>query len=109
MADFLDQQIAYPTAEQIVAEKYNRIARASVTRLTTPADKPFIIAGLLTTAVGTDNQRRNLETAVEGINGVDQTKILTYGTTPPAADVPVGHHIEAIIEVRFRIVEDDPS
>jgi hypothetical protein len=106
MADFIDDQIAYPSAQEMAAEKYNRLARPSRTRLTVPADKPFAILGLLTTVVGNNTQRRNTETAIDNLTGVDQAKILTYGTTPVAADVPVGYHVEAIVEIRFRIEPD---
>lgn len=106
MADQVDQLYALPSADEQKLAKHNRLAAGGRFRQTSPADVPYVLVALKTTALGNETQRRNLETAIEAINGVDVAKVLVYGMTPPEADVPTGHHIDAVGDIRFRLEPD---
>lgn len=107
MADQIDQ--LYPSRDPVAyaLEKYNK-GRAATFRQNIPPDQPILIVGLATTTLGTAAQRRALETQIEAITGVTQAKVLVYGTSAPAGDIPVDHHLELHGELRQRI-EPDPE
>lgn len=103
MAEQLDYQYAYPDATSLALEKHNRLTRAGAFRQQVASDVNFVIVALRTGITLNATQRRQLEATIAGIAGVQAAKVLIFGTSPPAADVPANHHIEAVGELRFRI------
>lgn len=103
MADQIDYQYAYPDATALALEKHNRLTRAGAFRQQVGADVNFVMVGLRTGVALNATQRRQLETAIAGITGVQAAKVLIFGVSPAAADVPADHHIDAVGELRFRI------
>lgn len=108
MADRLDQPYTYPTADEVSLEKHNAIVRAGFFRQQVGADMNFLLVGIRTGIALSEAQRRQLETAIEGIQGVQASKVLIFGVTPAAAEVPANYHVEAVGEMRFRL-EPNPA
>lgn len=108
MADQIDQQITYSvTTQEATLSKYNRGPEHGFFRITTPADAHYAIVGVKTAVLLNPSQRQTLETTIEAMLGVQSAKVLMYGDTPPASDVPAsGYHIEAVGGIRFRIEPD---
>ncbi len=103
MADQLDGQYAYLDPAIAAREKHNTLTPSVQFRQQIAADANFQVIGIRTSIAFNATQRRQLETAIAAINGVAGAKVLVFGVTPPAADVPAGHHIDAVGELRFRI------
>lgn len=80
-------------------DKFYRPQRQQVGPLTVELEMAF---GCIRLANGYDeNDLATMETAIEGITGIDICELVVSGIVPTANDIPAGFEVHATIEGRF--------
>lgn len=84
-------------------DKFYRPQRQQVGPLTTKLEVAF---GCIRLANGYDeNDLARLETAIEGVTGIDICELVVSGSVPTANNIPVGFEVYATVEGRFILQE----
>jgi len=84
-------------------DKFYRPQRQQVGPLTAGLEVAF---GIVRLANGYDeDDLATMETAIEGVTGVDTCELVVSGSVPTANDIPAGFEVHATIEGRFILQE----